>query len=53
MTIPGFLLQNKFKRVGVFKKIFLLVDTSIEVILKIFFLTLFNRNIYFIEKKLI
>lgn len=52
MLLAGFSVQNKLKKIKFFEEIFLLVDTSMEVILGMSFLTLSNINIKFVEKKL-
>ena len=52
MVIIGFQVIDKLGRVRFFQKIFLLVDTTMEVVLKIPFLTFNNANIQFAEKKL-
>lgn len=43
----GSLLQNKLWRVQFFEKIFLLADTSMEVVLGMFFFSLSNANLWF------
>lgn len=52
MVIPVFSVQNALKMIGVFEETFLLADTSIEVILRILFLTLSNTNLRFAKKEL-
>lgn len=52
MVLTGFLVQDKFRKVQFFKKTFLLADTSMEVVLGIFFLTLLNVDIHFMEQEL-
>ena len=47
-----FLVQNKFGKVWFFDKTFLWAKTSIEMVLKMFFLTFFDTDIWFAEKKL-
>lgn len=49
MLIARFLLQDKLEKVTFFKKIFLLADFSIKVILEIPFFSLSNTNIRFAE----
>ncbi len=53
MTIVGFSVVNKPRQIRFFKKTFLLVDTSIKVILGMLFLSLSNANIHFDTNKLI
>lgn len=52
MIIGKFSIQNKLEKIWFFEKTFLLVDTSIEVVLEMPFLILSNADIWFIEKKL-
>lgn len=47
ITSIGFLLQDSLKMVQFFKKTFLLTDTSMEMVLGIFFLSLNNADIQF------
>ncbi len=47
MTSASFLLQDSLGRVRFFEETFLLVNTSIEVVLGMLFLTLSNVNIQF------
>ncbi len=53
MILTGFLVQNKLRKVWFFEETFLLVDTSIKMILSMFFLTFSNTDMQFVEKKLI
>ena len=52
MVIIGFLVEDRLEKVWFFEEIFLLANTSIKVILEMLFLTLFNTDIWFAEKKL-
>ena len=45
MVLTGFQIKDKFKRAWFFKKMFLLADFSIEVVLEMFFLIFSNTNI--------
>lgn len=47
MIIARFSIQNKFGKICVFEKSFLLAYTSIKVVLRMFFLTLNNSDIQF------
>lgn len=49
----GFLLQNNFGRVWFFEEVFLLANTSIKVVLRMFFLFLSNANFQFSARELI
>ncbi len=49
IVIIGFWLQNKLEKIQVFDKTFLLADITIEMILKILFLSFNNINIWFSE----
>lgn len=49
ITSTSFLFQDSQKRVQFFKKIFLLTDISMEIVLKMSFLALSNTNVEFIE----
>lgn len=53
MVTAGFSLQDKLGRVRFFEEIFLLADTSIEVILGMPLLTLSDADIRFAEKELV
>ena len=53
MVIAAFQIKDKLGRARFFQKTFLLADTSIEVVLRMPFLTLGNTNIQFAEKELI
>lgn len=48
MVLVDFLVQDKFEKVSFFEKTFLLVDISIEVVLKMPFFTFLNINIQFV-----
>lgn len=50
--MAGFSLQDKLGRIQFFKEIFLLIDTSIEVVLGMYFFSLFDVNIRFIEREI-
>ncbi len=52
MTSPRFLLQDSLGRVRFFETTFLLSDTSMEVILGIFFLALSNADFQFSAEEL-
>lgn len=52
IVIIGFLVQDKLGKVQFLKKTFLLIDTSMEVILGILFLTFFNIDIWFAKKSM-
>lgn len=52
MVITYFQVQNKLKKTRFFKKIFLVPDTSMEVVFGLFFLNFSNINMVFVEKKL-
>ena len=45
MVIVNFQVEDKFDRVRFFQELFLLADTSIKVVLEIFFLTLSNADL--------
>lgn len=49
----SFQVEDKLKKPGFFKKIFLLTDLNVELVLEMLFLMLSNANIQFIKKKLI
>lgn len=50
MTLTKFLLQNSLQGIRFFEKIFLLTNTSIKVILGMFFLSFSNTKVKFAEK---
>ena len=52
MVLAGFSVQDKLTKVQFFEKTFLVADTSIEVVLGMFFLTLSNVDVQFVEKEL-
>lgn len=52
MVIARFSTKNKHEKVWFFEVTFFLADNSIVVVLKMFFLTFFNANIRFVDKKL-
>lgn len=45
MVIERFLIENKSSKISFLDKTFLLADTSIEVVLRMIFIALNNRNI--------
>lgn len=47
MTLAKFLLQDNLEKVWFFKRIFLLPNTNIEIVLGILFLSLSNADINF------
>lgn len=49
MTSARFSLQNSQRKVRFFEEIFLLTNTSLEVVLEKYFLALSNINVEFIE----
>ncbi len=49
MVIADFLVKNKLGRIRFFQDIFLLANTSIELVLWMFFLTSSSSNIQFAE----
>lgn len=51
MIIAKFLIQNKFEKAKFFKKTFLLANTSIKIVLKIYFSFFSNINIKFAKVK--
>ncbi len=52
MVSASILLQNSLERVQFFEETFLLADTSIEVVLRMFFLALSNADFQFGAEKL-
>ena len=52
MVIAGFYVQDKFGKARLFQKTFLVPDTSIEVVIRMTFLTLSKVEIDFIDSKL-
>ena len=52
MVITGFQVQDKSERARFLQKTFLVVDTSIKVVLRISFLTLSNADICFFDREL-
>lgn len=53
IVLASFQVDDKLKKARFFWKTFLLADISIELVLKILFLTLSNANVLFSEQKLI
>ena len=53
MVIIGLQVEDKLGRARFFQKSFLLAETSMEVVLRMPFLTFSNANIQFAKKKLI
>ncbi len=51
MVIVGFLIQDRLEKILFFEETFLLANISIEMVLKMFFLTFSNINIRFVKKK--
>ena len=49
MVIAGFQIEDKLGKARFFQKLFLLVDTNMEVILEIFFLIFSNADIQFLK----
>lgn len=52
MALASFLLWDRLGKIRFFKKIFLLADTSMKMILKMFFFSLSNANLHFDIEKL-
>lgn len=52
IVLASFQAEDKFERARIFQEIFLLADTSIEVVLRIPFPTLSNAKIQFDKKEL-
>ena len=52
MVIAEFQVQNKLGRARFFQETFLVVNTSIEVVFKMLFLTFSNADVGFLDKKL-
>ena len=52
IVIAGFSVQNRLEKVRFFEETFLLADTSIEMVLRMPFLTFSDVDIRFVEKKL-
>ena len=52
MVIGNFQVEYKLGRARFFQELFLLAETSIEVVLGILFFTFSNTNIQFAEKEL-
>ena len=52
IVIAGFQVKDKLGRIQFFKQLFLLAETSIEVVLEMLFLTLSNANIQLAKKEL-
>lgn len=53
MIIVGFLLQDKLRKIWFFQKIFLVINTRIEVVLGMLFLTFSGANLRFVKKELV
>lgn len=49
IVIVRFLIQDKVSKVQFFEKIFLLTNTNIKIVIKMFFFSFSNANIKFIE----
>ena len=52
MVIAGFQIEDKLGKTRFFQELFLLVETSMEIVLGMLFLIFNNANIQFAEKKL-
>lgn len=52
MAITGFLLQDKYVKDCFFEKMFLLANKTMDVILRVLFLTLSDANVRFPNKEL-
>ena len=52
MVIAGFQVEDKLDRIQFFQELFLLAETSMEVVLGMFFLTFSNADIQFAGKEL-
>ena len=52
MVIAGFQVEDKLDRAQFFQELFLLAETNMKVVLRIFFLTFSNANIQFAKKEL-
>lgn len=52
MIIADLMFQNKLEKFGFFEEIFLLEDTNMKVVLRMFFLFLSNTSIWFAEKRI-
>lgn len=51
MTLMVFLLQDSFRKIEYFEKIFMLVYTSMKLILRILFLSFNNVDIKFADQR--
>ena len=47
MVITNFQIKNKVGKLKYFLEIFLIIDTKVEIILKILFLKFSNSNMFF------
>ena len=52
MVIARFVIQDRLEKALFFEEIFLLVNTSIEIVLKGSFIIFSNADIWFAKKKL-
>lgn len=52
IVIVGFLISEELDKAYSFQELYLLADTSVDVILKMLFLTFSNADIIFVENKL-
>ena len=52
IVLAYFQIKNKLDKLWLFQEIFLIANTTLEVIFGILFLTLSNADVQFIEKKL-
>ena len=53
IVIVDCLVKNKFERIRFFQKIFLLANISLEIVLKMLFLTFSKADIWFAEQKFV
>ena len=51
IVVTAFLVTNKANQIRFFKKSFLIANFSLEVVFKMFFLTISNANIIFLGRK--
>ena len=49
MIVTAFLVMDKINRVKFFEKTFLVANVSLEVVFEMFFLTLSNVNVDFLD----
>lgn len=53
IVLTSFQIEDKLEKIKFFQKVFLLINLSIEIVLKMFFFIFNKRNIYFLKKQLI